>query len=157
MMISSLVSRNKRWIFEGSHLLGFHFKILRIFRSFSSIHRLFVFVELRWASCNEKRRSLGDYLSLIRRFEQERSTQSLMLLVSFETENKSVFWSPSSSNCDLASILLLLASLKSSVIVPNDLVLELQRSWFSDEDSSSNLWELRSNCSNFGLILILEN
>jgi hypothetical protein len=70
MMISSLVSRNKRWIFEASHLLGLRFKVFRIFRSSSSIHRLFVFVELRWASCNEKTKRFWWIPELIWRFEQ---------------------------------------------------------------------------------------
>ena len=63
-----------------------------------------------------------------------------LLLVNFETENKSVFWSSSSSNCDLASIPLLLVS-KSFVIAQCAWIAKVRTRWWR---FLMNLWEFVS-------------
>jgi hypothetical protein len=118
-------------------------------------------VRMRFETGNWKRRRK---MSLPRCKSEKRTVNDGKLqvffsnsLVSVETENKSVI---SSLRCTgliqstLSSSLVrsFFFSLFVSVIAPvhpwDELVLELQRTQFNDEDSPSNLWELRRNCFN---------
>jgi hypothetical protein len=113
-----------------------------LFRNSSSIHRLFVFVELRWAFCNEKRRGFWWIPELRWRFEQ-RSLRKLS--GKLKTENKSVFSSSSSLIRSLLrflffSLLRLCDRLSFVTFVMNS-SLNCRAFWFDDDEFARNLWE----------------
>lgn len=106
---------------------------------------------------NKREGFLWIYLDLIGVSNKRSSNELLILLVRIETENKSVFWSSSSSNwfdsC-FDPLLLTFSELWSHDFF--EIVLELQFSQFDDEDSHVNLWELQWIHFNLFQSLVLE-